>query len=90
MNTNGHEWRIGELNGLKTLNKLNELPLFVVLRSFAAKGCEPEEVGRWMKTANPAFDGSTPMQVIERGEIDRIWRMLYDVESGQPQDSDID
>ena len=33
---------------------------------------------------NPAFDGSTPLQVVERGELDRIWRMLYDLESGQP------
>ena len=49
-----------------------------------ARVMETEQVGRWMKSPNPAFDGSTPMQVIERGEMDRIWRMLYDVESGQP------
>ncbi len=42
------------------------------------------EVGRWLKQPNSAFDGSTPLQVVERGEIDRIWRMLYDLESGQP------
>jgi len=23
-------------------------------------------------------------QVVERGELDRLWRMLYDLESGQP------
>ena len=45
---------------------------------------EPGQVGRWLKQANPAFDGSTPLQVVERGELDRIWRMLYDLESGQP------
>jgi len=33
---------------------------------------------------NQAFDGSTPLQVVERGELDRIWRMLYDLESDQP------
>ena len=32
----------------------------------------------------PAFDGSTPLQVVERGEMDRIWYMLYDLGSGQP------
>jgi hypothetical protein len=42
------------------------------------------DVGHWLKTPNPAFDGSTPLQVVERGEIDRIWRMLYELESGQP------
>ena len=23
-------------------------------------------------------------QMVERGELDRLWRMLYDLESGQP------
>ncbi len=45
---------------------------------------KPKEVGRWLKEPNPAFDGSTPVQVIERGQTDRIWRMLYFVESGEP------
>ena len=42
------------------------------------------QVGPWLKTPNAAFDGSTPSQVVERGEMDRLWRMLYDLESGQP------
>lgn len=45
---------------------------------------QPGEVGDWLKSPNPAFDGSTPLQVVERGESDRLWRMLYDLESGQP------
>jgi hypothetical protein len=45
---------------------------------------EPAQIGQWLKTPNPAFDGSTPLQVLERGEADRIWRMLYELESGQP------
>jgi len=45
---------------------------------------EPKQVGKWLKEPNSAFDGSTPVQVIERGQIDRIWRMLYFVESGEP------
>lgn len=49
-----------------------------------ARVMEPTQVGCWLKAPNPAFDGSTPLQVVERGEPDRIWRMLFDVESGQP------
>jgi len=45
---------------------------------------KPKEVGKWLKEPNSAFDGSTPVQVIERGQIDRVWRMLYFVESGEP------
>mgnify|MGYP001194020902 CR=1 FL=1 len=49
-----------------------------------ARVMRPEQVGQWLKSPNPAFDGSTPLQVVERGELDRIWQMLYDLESGQP------
>jgi hypothetical protein len=41
-------------------------------------------VGQWLKSPNPAFDGLTPLQIVERGEIDRLGRMLFDLESGQP------
>jgi hypothetical protein len=43
-----------------------------------------EVIGAWLKQSNRAFDGSTPLQVIERGETDRIWRMIYELESGEP------
>ncbi len=45
---------------------------------------KPKEVGRWLKEPNPALDGSSPVQVIERGQADRIWRLLYFLESGEP------
>ena len=45
---------------------------------------QPKDVGRWLKEPNPALDGSTPVQVIERGQTDRIWRLLYFLESGEP------
>jgi hypothetical protein len=44
----------------------------------------PEQLATWLKTPNKTFDGSQPLQVIERGEIDRIWRMIYFLESGSP------
>ncbi len=44
----------------------------------------PEELATWLKTPNKAFGGSSPIQVIERGEIDRLWRMVYFLESGSP------
>jgi transcriptional regulator with XRE-family HTH domain len=49
-------------------------------QSFAS----PEQLATWLKTPNKAFGGSQPLQVIERGEIDRIWRMIYYLESGSP------
>ena len=45
---------------------------------------DPSLVDGWLKQPNPAFDASTPLQVIERGEIDRINRLVHELESGQP------
>lgn len=42
------------------------------------------EVTTWLETPNQAFEGSTPLQVIERGESDRLWRMIYHLRSGEP------
>jgi DNA-binding transcriptional regulator YiaG len=41
-------------------------------------------VGTWLITPNDAFDGLKPIEIIERGEIDRLWRMIYQLESGIP------
>lgn len=41
-------------------------------------------VGPWLDTPNAAFTGLKPLEVIERGETDRIWRMIYELESGAP------
>jgi len=49
-----------------------------------ARVVEPKAIDPWLRTPNPAFEGSTPLQVIERGESDRIWRMMYELASGEP------
>ena len=48
-----------------------------------ARMMKPAQVQRWLRRPNAAFDDSTPLQVAERGELDRIGRLLYDLESGQ-------
>ena len=44
----------------------------------------PETVGQWMTTPNDAFGGLKPLEVIERGEVDRIWQMIFLLRSGVP------
>lgn len=44
----------------------------------------PETVGQWMTTPNDAFDGLKPLELIERGEVDRIWQMVFVLRSGVP------
>lgn len=38
---------------------------------------DAKAIGSWLMQPNPAFDGSTPLHVIERGESDRLRRMIY-------------
>jgi hypothetical protein len=74
-------WTQGSRPSSSTGRRLAETKrLFVALEKLVS----PEAIGPWLKDPNPAFDGSTPLQVIERGEADRIWRMVYELESGEP------
>jgi DNA-binding transcriptional regulator YiaG len=74
-------WAQGRKPSVSTERRLAELGrLFEELEKFVAS----ETIGPWLKEPNPAFDGSTPLQVVERGEADRISRMLYELESGEP------
>ena len=66
-------------SSLRTIVEIGRL--YAKLRqSFAS----PEQLATWLKAPNKAFGGSQPLQVIERGEIDRVWRMIHFLESGAP------
>lgn len=39
-------------------------------------------IGEWLKTPNPAFGGLKPLEVIDRGQSDRLWEMIYFLRSG--------
>ncbi len=73
-------WANGERRNASTEKRLAETQ-----RLFAALAVlvKPAAIGPWLERPNPAFAGSTPTQVIERGETDRLWRMIYELESGQ-------
>lgn len=43
---------------------------------------KPEHILAWLKVPNPAFDPLTPIEVLERGQIDRLWRMIFEMETG--------
>jgi hypothetical protein len=75
------KWAVGHKPSGSTQRRLTEMNrLFEALARLVAS----DAIGPWLKEPNPAFDGSTPLQVIERGETDRVWRMIYELESGEP------
>lgn len=41
-----------------------------------------EAIGAWMLRPNPAFAGLKPIEVIARGEADRIWQAIFILRSG--------
>ena len=41
-------------------------------------------LGKWFETPNRMFAGLKPLEVLERGEIDRLWEMYYRLRSGMP------
>ena len=58
------------------------------------KDSTPDEAVRWVKflyptlpniwwlTPNAAFDGRTPMELVEANEVDELVKMVYFLESG--------
>ena len=63
------------------LRRLKELGRVINALSEVMKS---EAIGSWLKQPNDAFDGLKPIEVIERGEIDRIWSMIFQLRSGNP------
>jgi hypothetical protein len=49
-----------------------------------AEVIKKQSIGKWLETPSEAFDGLKPLEVIERGESDRIWSMIYFLRSGVP------
>jgi hypothetical protein len=63
------------------LRRIREIERF---QERLAQVVDAEAIPAWLETPNPAFDDLKPLEVIERGEIDRLWNMLFYLESGVP------
>ena len=75
-------WTQGQMLSASTQRRLTELKrLFTALKQLVVAKAA---IGPWLKEPNLAFDGSTPLQVIERGKTDRLWLMISELESGEP------
>lgn len=53
------------------------------LRRSPAKIIKPTALDSWLEKPNSAFGGRTPLQVIDDGESDRLWEMIYLLQSGE-------
>jgi DNA-binding transcriptional regulator YiaG len=76
------EWASGKLPSQPAKRRLQEVRR---LLDALAQIVKPESIPTWLHQRNSAFDHLTPLQVIEFGEIDRLWAMVHDLASGQPE-----
>jgi DNA-binding transcriptional regulator YiaG len=74
-------WEGGSAMTEPGLRKMRELKR---LHRSLAGVMKPEFVHQWLESPNEEFEGFKPLELIERGEIDRIFRFVYDLESGMP------
>ena len=75
------EWAGGRLPSQPAKRRLQEVRR---LLDALAEIVKRESIPKWLHQPNPAFDRLTPLQVIELGEIDRLWAMVHDLGAGQP------
>jgi hypothetical protein len=72
-------WESGKPISEPGLRRIREIER---LRDRLAEVVKADAIPGWLETPNPAFDGLKPLEVIERGEIDRLWTMIFYLESG--------
>src|ERR1700730_6991888 len=69
-------------------NRANQRNVSEMSRLFdaLAEVVPASQIGPWLDIPNSAFEGSTPIQVIERGEFDRLCRMIWELRFGNSGD----
>jgi len=73
------DWESGRPVSEPGLRRIRELDRF---RDRLSEVVTADTIPAWLDTPNEAFDGLKPLEVIERGEIDRLWNMIFYLESG--------
>lgn len=73
------DWEGGKAVSEPGLRRIKELDRF---RDRLTEVVAADVIPSWLDTPNDAFDGLKPLEVIERGEIDRLWNMIFYLESG--------
>ena len=72
-------WESGRPFGVPGQRRIREIERF---QERLAEVVRPEFIPEWLELPNQAFQGLKPLEVIERGEIDRLWDMIFYLESG--------
>lgn len=73
------DWEAGKALSGVSRQRMQEMQ---ALQTSLGAIAEPGEIGPWLLRPNEAFGGLKPLEVVERGEIHRLWQMLFWLQSG--------
>lgn len=74
-------WEAGRPMSEPGLGRVKEMGR---LRAALAEGMQEDFIGQWLQTPCEGLGGLKPVEVLERGEADRLWRMALMIGSGMP------
>jgi transcriptional regulator with XRE-family HTH domain len=73
------DWESGKRITEPGLRRIREMERF---QQRLSEVVSVDTIPEWLETPNPAFGDLKPLEIIERGEIDRLWNMIFYLESG--------
>lgn len=74
-------WEAGRPISEPGLRRVKEMAR---LRAALADGMREEFIPQWLETPCEGLGGLKPVEVLERGEVDRLWRVVLLIGSGMP------
>jgi transcriptional regulator with XRE-family HTH domain len=74
-------WERGAKMGGAGLRRIQEIR---ALQQALCALAVPGSVGTWLLAPNEEFGGLKPLEVVERGDVHRLWQMIYWLRSGVP------
>jgi DNA-binding XRE family transcriptional regulator len=45
---------------------------------------DPAQLPAWLRQPNPTFGGFSPLQLIQSGQMYKLWELIFRIESGDP------
>jgi DNA-binding transcriptional regulator YiaG len=74
-------WEAGRPISEAGLRRIKEMQR---LHEALAEGMRPEFIAQWLETPCAGLGDLKPVEVLERGETDRLWRVVFLIGSGMP------
>lgn len=74
-------WEAGRPVGEPGLRRFKEMKR---LRDALAEGMREGSIPRWLEASCEGLGGLKPVEILERGETDRLWRVVLVIGSGMP------